>query len=233
MPTKPSTTRRKSKGTGKLSERAFGPAADEFGKEVAPLGREAGAIALTAGRLLLGVVGGTVYGMEQVGNWLKGAVGERLSKVPSEKIVPPESRIAIPTVQAMIYSINEEAVREMFANLLAADMNSDTKSSVHPAFVEIIKQMAPADTRMLKEVGWRFVRRHIRHNSNDVWDVEADADAKVALHNLSRIGLIEVALDKTITGVIQGVNITLTPMGYAFVKVCLPEQHARMFKAST
>src|SRR4249919_2922780 len=66
----------KDKGAGKLHERAFGPAADAFGKEVAPLGKEAGVVVNKVGSMLIKGVAGTVYGIEQVAEWVKNAVAD-------------------------------------------------------------------------------------------------------------------------------------------------------------
>jgi hypothetical protein len=139
-------------GRGKLRERALGPAADEFGKELAPLGKEVGDVSLKVGRMLLRPIEGLVGGLERIGAWLEAAVTKRLRNVPQDKIVAPSARIAVPAVQALIYSMDDELIREMFANLLAADMNTDTKASAHPAFIEIIKEMTSNDARVFLRV---------------------------------------------------------------------------------
>jgi hypothetical protein len=139
-------------GRGKLPERALGPAADEFGKELAPLGKELGEVSLKVGRMLLLPIKGLVGGLERIGAWLGAAVTRRLINVPEEKVVPPSARIAVPAVQALVYSMDDEFIREMFANLLATDMNADTKMSAHPAFVEIIKEMTPNDARVFQKI---------------------------------------------------------------------------------
>lgn len=134
--------------SGKLSERAFGPLVDNFGKEIAPLGMEAGAIAVTVGRMLLKPLQKMVTGLPAIGNWLQAAIAARLKGVPNEKIVEPNPRIAMPAVQSLVNSMGDEYIKEMFATLIATDMNADTKRSAHPAFVEIIKQMTPQDAKL-------------------------------------------------------------------------------------
>lgn len=64
----------------------------------------------------------------------------------------PESYVAVPAIQAISYSMNSEELRNLYANLLAKAMNSDTKDMVHPSFVEIIKQMSPIDALVLNEI---------------------------------------------------------------------------------
>lgn len=64
----------------------------------------------------------------------------------------PEAYVAVPAIQAISYSMNSEELRNLYANLLAKAMNSDTKDMVHPSFVEIIKQMSPIDALVLNEI---------------------------------------------------------------------------------
>lgn len=74
----------------------------------------------------------------------------KLKAIEPEKIVSAESYIAIPAVQALSYCMDSELLREMFATLLANAMNMEYKSRMHPAFVEIIKQLSPLDVMMIK-----------------------------------------------------------------------------------
>lgn len=76
----------------------------------------------------------------------------KLEHVGEEKIVPPEPYIAVPAFQAISYSMDSEELKDLYANLLAKAMNSDTKDSVHPAFVEIIKQLSPLDAIVFKKI---------------------------------------------------------------------------------
>ena len=74
---------------------------------------------------------------------------EKLKNIPPEDIVQPSPRIAIPSLQNA--SITEESeVRELYASLLANSMNKVVKDGVHPAFVEIIKQLSPDEAKILR-----------------------------------------------------------------------------------
>jgi hypothetical protein len=139
----------KAGGSHSIRGEAFGPAAEHFGKEIAPLGREVGRLTNRVGKLLLVPLKGMVFGLENVGEFLQHAVSERLKDVLAEKIVTPDPRIAVPAIQALVYSLSDEYIRNMFANLLAADMNADKKGLAHPAFVEMIREMTPADAKVL------------------------------------------------------------------------------------
>lgn len=76
-------------------------------------------------------------------------LAKKLENIDQHKIVTPEPYVAVPAIQAISYSMNSQGLRDLYANLLAKSMNSDTKDSVHPAFVEIIKQLSPLDARIL------------------------------------------------------------------------------------
>lgn len=77
---------------------------------------------------------------------------KKLENVPSEQIVSPEAHIAVPAIQYISYCMDNEELRNMYANLLAKSMSSVVKNDVHPAFVEIIKQLCPDEAKIMKEL---------------------------------------------------------------------------------
>lgn len=77
-------------------------------------------------------------------------LAQKLENINPEKIVSPEPYVAVPALQAISYSMNSDELRELYANLLAKSMCVDTKNSVHPSFVEIIRQMSPLDAATFK-----------------------------------------------------------------------------------
>ena len=80
------------------------------------------------------------------------AVAEKTKDIPEEKIVPLEPYIAVPAVMQLSYCENREEIRDLYANLLASSMNVDKKWQVHPAFVDIIKQLNPDEAKYLKSL---------------------------------------------------------------------------------
>ncbi|WP_312158839.1 DUF4393 domain-containing protein [Oscillibacter sp.] len=75
-----------------------------------------------------------------------------LADVDPSKIVSPESYVAVPALQSIAYSMDSEELRTMYAKLLAKSMNTDYRESVHPSFVEIIKQLSPLDAQNLNYI---------------------------------------------------------------------------------
>lgn len=79
------------------------------------------------------------------------AIKEKVKQIPAEKLVEPEPYVAIPAIQQLSYCQNSEELRNLYANLLTASMNADKKWQVHPAYIDIVKQLNPDEARYLKD----------------------------------------------------------------------------------
>ncbi|MFS8120484.1 MAG: DUF4393 domain-containing protein [Microcoleus sp.] len=135
-----------------LAKDAFGPAARRFGAKVEPLGEEIGEVIVKAVRLTISAGSNIVWGFDRVADWLQEAVQKRLNGVPAEDLTESNPRILYPTAQALVYTGPDQEIRELFANLIASDMRISTKGDVHPAFVEIIKEMTVGDAKVLEVI---------------------------------------------------------------------------------
>lgn len=141
------------KVAGELAKNALGPAAKEFGHAFAPSGKTIGKIATGTIDMALSPASVMIWGWEKVKHKVIEAVQEKLAGVPEEGIVEPDIHIVGPALMALSFCANEDELREMFANLLADSMKSDTKDKVHPSFIEIIKQLQPDEAIILKYMG--------------------------------------------------------------------------------
>lgn len=149
-------------------------------------------------------------------------VSEEVKDIPEEKLTEPEPYVAVPAMQAITYSMDCDELKQMYAKLLAKSINVDEKNKVHPAYVEIIKQMSPLDAITLafiqedgrseialcnirwqkksREVwdGFKLFRSHERglslysHLSLAFEEGYFVEDITVSLENLARLGLIEI-----------------------------------------
>ncbi len=77
-------------------------------------------------------------------------LAQKLEHVGEDNIVTPEAYVAVPAIQAISYCLDNDELRNLYANLLAKSMVIDTKDQVHPSFVEIIKQLSPLDAKVFK-----------------------------------------------------------------------------------
>lgn len=74
---------------------------------------------------------------------------QKIENVPENKRIEPDIQIVAAALEASKYCVENKAVREMFASLIASAMNSDTANLEHPSFPDIIKQLNPFDAWIL------------------------------------------------------------------------------------
>lgn len=193
-----------------LYEDALQPTVQEVGKLAARIPRAINAAFSSLDKWILN----KEYNVDETKKLLE----EKLENVEPEKIVTPESYVAVPAIQAISYSMNSEELRNLYANLLAKSMNSDTKDLVHPSFVEIIKQMSPIDSLVFKTIMQRETNplidlvyekresdfpipsamRTIATNISDI-DVAPIETVCVSIDNLVKHNLICVPTDSAYT----------------------------------
>lgn len=76
---------------------------------------------------------------------------KKIAQISPEKIQEPKLYILGPALEASRYFIEEEVLREMFANLIASSMDKDMDNIIHPSYVEVIKQLSPQDAIFIHE----------------------------------------------------------------------------------
>lgn len=94
-----------------------------------------------------------VWGYDKISSYLDEAIPQYFEnrKISKEKIISPDSAIAVPTIEAMRYT-NKGILRQMYVDILGASMNQDTADFIHPSFVEVIKQLTPDEAKIIKEL---------------------------------------------------------------------------------
>lgn len=190
------------------------PAASEIGKTLA--------LPFRAVNVLLTPVAKWVMQGEAKLDEISHLVAEEVKHIPEEKLVSPEPYVAVPAMQAITYSLDCDELKRMYAKLLAKAMNADEKDHVHPAYVEIIKQMSPLDAVSLKFIqqggrsaiamcnirwqkksreawtGFKLIRLEqygsflYRHLVKAFEEGYSEKDITVSFENLDRLGLIVI-----------------------------------------
>ncbi|GEM_PF-3485641 len=74
---------------------------------------------------------------------------DKLNEIPQEQLHPAPPYIAIPLMQDMFIYADYDVLHDMFIHLLATSMNSTMDTAVHPAFVNVIKNLSPSDATAL------------------------------------------------------------------------------------
>lgn len=80
----------------------------------------------------------------------KASLERKIESVPPEKRVLPDTQVVAGALEDSRFCVEKKELREMFENLIAASVNSDTADSVHPAFSDIIRHMSPHDAKILE-----------------------------------------------------------------------------------
>ena len=132
------------------------------------------------------------------------SVREKIKVIPEEKLVEPEPYVAIPAMQQLSYCVNNEELRELYANLLISSMNVDKKWQVHPAFVDIIKQLTPDEAKFI-----RNLRPFVSIN-NPLIDVRIEYDetgsGRTIISNFTNVGLDQLDVPHNIGSYIDNLE---------------------------
>ena len=183
------------------------PAAKEIGKALQTVTKTI--------HIALAPISALVWGYEQIKDFVSCKLTKKLANVPQESIITPKVSIAGPTLEALRFCGDEEDIKEMYANLLASSMNAITANGVHPAFVEIIKQLTPDEAKLIKyfskdrlfpvidisskQIESKDLGSITVLNNYSLFGYEAACEypniTPQYLDNLSRLGLIEIPDD--------------------------------------
>ena len=131
-------------------------------------------------------------------------VKEKIKAVPEEKLVEPEPYVAIPAMQQLSYCVNNEELRELYANLLVSSMNADKKWQVHPAFVDIIKQLTPDEAKFVRNLS-----PNVSQNNALIYarlENEKTGSGRTIISNFTNVGLDEVDLPENICSYIDNLE---------------------------
>ncbi|MCL2050707.1 MAG: DUF4393 domain-containing protein [Lachnospiraceae bacterium] len=74
----------------------------------------------------------------------------KINNVPAERLAEPSTQIIMQTLENAKACVEEEELREFFANLVAAACDSSKKSNVRPSFSDVISQLTPMNAKILK-----------------------------------------------------------------------------------
>lgn len=127
---------------------------------------------------------------------------EKLKNVKPENITSPEAYVAVPALQYISYCMDNDELRDMYANLLANSMNKVVKNGVHPAFVEIIRQLSPDEAKILKVIRSKraipTITLRAEDNRGCGQDVVRDFSVITETANCENIGAYEQYFDNLI-----------------------------------
>lgn len=140
-----------------LAQHALQPAAAAFGGEFTNAGRILGQTAAGIVEVATAPFRAVIWGYRQVEDRLIPRIVEKISKIPEEKRINPDKSIVGLALEGSKFSLHDESLTEMFANLVASSANLDVSYRTHPAFVSIIQGLSPIDARALQYFSGKYV----------------------------------------------------------------------------
>jgi hypothetical protein len=120
---------------------ALQPAAKEIGKALGTVAKSV--------NVALAPVSALIWGYDRIKDFVDNKVTEKLENTPEENIITPPPHIAGPALESLKYAGSVEELQELYANLLASAMDSETTKNAHPCFVEVIKQLSSDEAKLL------------------------------------------------------------------------------------
>lgn len=138
-----------------------------------------------------------------------------LSDIPVDERIEPRLNVLGPTLENAKYYIEDIELREMFANLISSTLDGRHVLTVHPSFVEIIKQLSPLDAQNIalfkhahfypvakfslitpSSVGGNIFN-HVFLSNDNCNNLQLISSS---LTNLERLGLISIDYNQKING---------------------------------
>nr|DAE21263.1 MAG TPA: protein of unknown function (DUF4393) [Caudovirales sp. ctkvU4] len=127
-------------------------------------------------------------------------------RIPPENLKEPQLSLVGPALEASKYYIEEKIIRNMFAKLIAASIDTRKNGLVHHAFVDIIKQMNPNDAKLLLDFSnpttllYCLIKRSDNAVASEyISDIylsdsmpEFNQDNSLSVNNLERLGLLYI-----------------------------------------
>lgn len=144
-------------------------------------------------------------------------IQEKAAHIPPEELIEPKASVAGPALQGLAFAHEEEGLKNLFLELLAGAMDKRKADVVHPAFVEIVKQLEAEEARHLQAIlkteilpigtlvrrhkvnGSQItLRRHVLQMTNGGKPAIVDGLGAM-VDNWTRLGLVTVSYTDTLT----------------------------------
>lgn len=136
----------------------------------------------------------------------------QMAEVPDDKVasVPPE--IGVPISEKLSY-VTDEALSDLYVNLLAKASTRDTGNQAHPSFVNIVDSLSPDEALLIGKLyeclALAFVEARLTKKGANEWNTQADLlsliendvnllfkeNAVAYFSNFEGLGLIKIRRD--------------------------------------
>ena len=142
-------------------------------------------------------------------------IKKSIEKVPEENRLTPRAVITAPLLDHVkfVFAENDGNLYDMFSNLLANSMHNNIEHLVHPAFVDMLRQMSPLDAEFLHLF---FKEDEVVVSEELNWS-RSDFQKTLSLESLYRLGILRsISYDDR-----NDVAVALTSFGKMFRDLCM------------
>lgn len=200
----------------KLTDEVTKLAPEVYKDLVKPAAQEVGVVAGRSAKALLSPVRAFLWSWERIEQLVVEGVNRRFDKIPEEQRKTPDPEIAVPLIQALAYTAQNETLREMYLNLLTNSMDTAMDKNVHPSFVDLIKQMSALDAKVFEKLASKTGYQKVINPNVAIkgqgkvfinavpewfigWKIDGHDifDTSASVLRLSKFGLIELMFDRT------------------------------------
>lgn len=136
----------------KLTDEVTKLAPEVYKDLVKPAALEVGVVAGRSAKALLAPVRAFLWSWERIEKIVTDGVNIRFEKIPETQRKTPDPEIAVPLIQALTYTAQNDTLRELYLNLLSNSMDAAMDKKVHPSFVDLIKQMNALDAKVFDKL---------------------------------------------------------------------------------
>lgn len=102
-----------------------------------------------------------------------------IERVPPERRIAPVESLSLHIADRLRYQEEGTVLTEMYVNLLARAMDKERVSEAHPAFVQIVGQLAPDEAHLIEQLSEHDPSAYIRRKDCDEVMLQRDRDSAV------------------------------------------------------
>lgn len=142
-----------------------------------------------------------IQSLHEYGN----VVADLIKTIPDKHIKTPDLDITGPILETSKFYLHQPGIRDLFAKLIAADLDDRKINLIHHAYVNIIQQLNSNDIRLLREITFHqdslfaYTQKMGEQNVITVADIflndsipEYEDQNVVSINNLERLHLIQI-----------------------------------------
>lgn len=181
---------------------------------------EIGTTLAGAVKIALAPINAAIWTYEQAAAYAEEKVTEILRRrgINAEEVASPSADIAASTIQLLRLRSQADELRALYLNLLATSMHAPSR--VHPAYIEIVRQMSADEARLVPYFlpseftmrSYQVIRLLYNDRDSDAsWDSAPGyittfpqkinvKSVNPHLENLDRLGIIDITFEHTVGG---------------------------------